>query len=87
MDLDGPVFIYRWGKALDQASDSIVGQKALQKVVAVPFGAGTDHAEGLTLLPHPSLSALVCYDSPDQRRIVGPDEDGVRADIFELPAV
>jgi len=87
MDLDGPVFIYRWEKALDQASDSIIGQKDLQKVVAVPFGAGTDHAEGLTLIPHSSLSALVCYDSPDKLRIVGPDEDGVRADIFDLHAV
>jgi hypothetical protein len=87
MDLDGPVFIYRWGKALDQASDSIIGQKDLKKVVSVPFGAGTDHAEGLTLITNPSLSALVCYDSPDKPRIVGPDEDGVRADIFDLNSV
>ena len=87
MDLDGPVFIYRWAKALDQSSDSLIERRELQKVVSVPFGAGTDHAEGLTLLTKPSLSVLISYDAPDKSRLVGPDEDGVQADIFDLTSV
>jgi Protein of unknown function (DUF3616) len=82
MDLDGPVFIYRWKKALDQESDSFTWSKDLQQVVSVPSGVGKDHAEGMTLIRSDPLSVLVCYDSPDTARIVG--TDGVRADVFVL---
>ncbi len=84
MDLDGPVFIYRWRNALEQAADSLTFVKDLTRVVAVPFGIGKDHAEGLTLIPGDDVAGMVCYDSPDQARIVGGNGEGVRADVFSL---
>ena len=82
MNLDGPVFIYRWRKALDQESNSFTWPKDLKRVVSVPFGVGKDHAEGMTLIQSDPLSVLVCYDSPDRARLVG--NDGVRVDVFVL---
>jgi hypothetical protein len=84
MDLDGPVFIYRWSHALEQSADTLTFRKDLKRVVSVPFGIGKDHAEGLTLVPGDALAGMVCYDSPDKARIVGINEDGVRADVFSL---
>src|SRR5262249_28812039 len=83
MDLDGPVFIYRWSKALEQASDSLTPIEDLTRVVSVPFGDEKDHAEGMTLLPTDPLSVLVCYDSPGKPRTEGV-ENGVKADIFVM---
>jgi hypothetical protein len=82
MDLDGPVFIYRWRNALDQEADSFTWSEDLKRVVSVPFGVGKDHAEGMTLIRGDPLSVLVCYDSPGSARLVG--SDGVRADVFVL---
>lgn len=84
MDLDGPVFIYRWKDALNLHADSLTPKKDLTKVVTVPFGVTKDHAEGLSLATSAPLSLLVCYDSPDGSRIVGPNGSGVKADIFEI---
>ena len=84
MDLDGPVSIYRWSNALEQGADSLTFLKDLKRVVSVPFGIGTDHAEGLTLVPGGALAGMVCYDSPDKTRIEGVNGDGVRADVFRL---
>jgi len=83
MDLDGPVFIYRWGKALDHTSNALVFGKDLEKKVTVPFGENADHAEGMSLVDLP-LSAMVCYDSPSKDRVKGDDKDGVQVDIFRL---
>ena len=83
MDLDGPVFIYRWVDALDRASDTLVFEKDLKRPVSLPFGIGDDHAEGMTVIADP-LSAMVCYDSPADARVVGVDRDGVKADVFRL---
>lgn len=85
MDLDGPVFIYRWKEALHETSDSLTWKSDLQKVVTVPFGITTDHAEGLSLASDSPLSVLVCYDSPDpETRIVGADHRGIRMDMFDI---
>jgi hypothetical protein len=86
MDLDGPVCIYRWSHALEQGADSLTFLTDLKRVVSVPFGIGTDHAEGLTLVPGGGLAGMVCYDSPDQARIEGANGAGVRADVFSLNA-
>ncbi len=86
MDLDGPVSIYRWSNALEQGADSLTFLKDLKRAVSLPFGIGKDHAEGLTLVPGHALSGMVCYDSPHKTRIVGINEDGVRADVFSLDA-
>lgn len=83
MDLDGPVFVFRWGQALDRAADSLVPRGELQAVLAVPYARGADHAEGLTLLPGPGNVplAMICYDSPSKTRIT---KDQARADILGL---
>ena len=84
MDLDGPVFIYRWKDALNLRADSLTWKKDLTRVLTVPFGVTKDHAEGLSLVSDAPLSVMVCYDSPDATRIHGADGSGVKADIFEL---
>jgi hypothetical protein len=86
MDLDGPVFIYRWNDALNANADSLTWNKDLTRLIAVPFGVTKDHAEGLSLMTDAPMSVLVCYDSPDQTRIEGPDGSGVRVDLFEIPS-
>jgi hypothetical protein len=84
MDLDGPVFIYRWGGALEHSGDSLTFGKDLQRLVSVPFGLGTDHAEALTLVPGGGLMGLVCYDSPGKARIKGPQDNELTVDVFKL---
>jgi hypothetical protein len=84
MDLDGPVFIYRWRNALNLHADSLTWKKDLMRVVTVPFGVSKDHAEGLTLVRDAPHSVMVCYDAPASTRIEGPNDSGVKADIFEI---
>ena len=84
MDLDGPVFIYRWSGALKQSGDSLTFRRDLTRLVSVPFGVGTDHAEALTLMPGDELLGLVCYDSPDQKRIHGTNGSELTVDVFRL---
>jgi hypothetical protein len=91
MNLDGPVFVFRWPNALDQDSEQLVWRHELQKVLAVPYGtgnnAGRDHAEGLTFLRDPggaALSAMVCYDSPGPDHLVEGHPDQLRVDVFPL---
>ncbi len=88
MDLDGPVFIYRWSNALELGADSLTFLTDpdsstftdLRRVVSLPFGKKKEHAEGLTLVPGEPLGGLVCYDSP--ARLERPA--GVVADVFSL---
>jgi hypothetical protein len=82
MDLDGPVFIYRWKDALAATANSLTRREALTTAVVVPFGAGTDHAEGLTVASESPLTVLVSYDSPHADRLDG--KDGVKADVFAV---
>jgi len=84
MDLDGPVFIYRWKKALESTADSLTMREDLVKVLTVPFGDKKDHAEGLSIVTRTPLSVLVSYDSPHKTRFDGADESGVSADIFDV---
>ena len=86
MDLDGPVFIYRWPGALDLQTDSLTFNKDLTKLVTVPFGVGKDHAEGVTRLGDNPAAVLVCYDSPDAARLEGPNGSVVKADVFAIRA-
>ena len=86
MDLDGPVFVYRWKNGLKQPADSLTAKKDLKTLVTVPFGVTKDHAEGLSLVTDSPLSILVCYDSPAKSRIHGAGGTGVKADIFRIKA-
>jgi len=81
MVLDGPVFIYRWKDALNLHADSLTWNKALVKVVTVPFGTTKDHAEGLSIMTEDPLSVMVCYDSPADSRLEG---HGVKVDVFAI---
>ena len=81
MDLDGPVFIYRWKHALSLPADTLTGKDDLPKVVTVPFGLTKDHAEGLSIASDSPLSVMVCYDSPAAIRTSG---SAVKADVFAI---
>lgn len=89
MDLDGPVTIFRWRGGSKPKEESLVFGDALEKVIDVPFGAGNDHAEGMTILPANSKgrrSVMILYDAPsEERKKSEKGEAALRADIFELP--
>lgn len=85
MDLDGPIAVHRWRNALVTAADSVVGRDAVPREILLPFGEGSDHAEGLELFTlgidrRPQL--LVVYDSPDKERLRG--DANLAADLFDL---
>jgi hypothetical protein len=84
MNLDGPVGVYRWSGVLLAADESLVRREKLTRVLDIPHGVGTDHAEGMTFVPGVAQpkQLLVVYDSPGGPRRVG--RDGVRADVFGL---
>ena len=82
MDLDGPVFIYRWKNALATTTESLTRRDDLTQVVTVPFGENADHAEGVTIVTQMPLSVLVSYDSPSPTHRDG--KDGVTGDIFAV---
>jgi hypothetical protein len=86
MDLDGPVHVYRWaGGALAQR-DAAVPADRLERVLALPYGEGVDHPEGITLFhdkPGAGDELLVVYDSASPARQIG--ESTVLADVFALP--
>lgn len=84
MNLDGPVAVYRWGGALSASAESLVRRDKLARILEVPNGEGTDHAEGMTFIPgvERPKQMLVVYDSPSDERREG--SDGVRADVFDV---
>jgi hypothetical protein len=85
MDLDGPVFVYQWPMALANNREALVPRKQLRPILEVPYGTGTDHAEGITFIDSVASEIMVCYDSPAPHRLVG--DDGIRADVFSVAAV
>jgi hypothetical protein len=88
MNLDGPVFIFRWPKALDNRREALLYRNELRKVLAVPFGTGIsrgrDHAEGIALMDGKGSlpDIMISYDSPSEMRLDG--KGRVRADVFRL---
>jgi len=84
MDLDGPVTVHLWPGGAVTSHEQIVRRDRLPKVLDLPYGAGTDHAEGLALLGgHGEPERLlVVYDSPGPNRRL-PDGN-VLADLFAL---
>jgi uncharacterized protein DUF3616 len=81
MSLDGPVRVYRWPGAGQIDAPEIVHRSELHHELDLPFGAGTDHAEGIAVLPDDEI--LVVYDSPDPARMPRPGT--VLADVVRLP--
>ena len=81
MNLDGPVFVYRWPGALESFEEQLILAEDLEQLFTVPNGVGVDHAEGMTLLSDPKR-LLVVYDSPGEERKIS--DRAVKADVFEL---
>lgn len=86
MDLDGPVYVYRWAGGALPARDAVMPAERLERVLALPYGEGVDHPEGITLF-HDRMGAgdelMVVYDSASPGRQIG--ESTVLADVFPLP--
>jgi hypothetical protein len=82
MDLDGPQIVFRWPGCLDARSDSMVPADQLERLLILPHGEGTDHAEGISLMKtgH-SRELLVVYDCPDPKRLPE-DQTSIDADAF-----
>jgi hypothetical protein len=85
MVLDGPTILYRWKDALNTSDENLVRGNRLTVEMEIPFGQGTDHAEGIAIVPDPGPPSqiLVVYDSPGAERKMGVG-NGVRADVFLL---
>ncbi|PSN13242.1 DUF3616 domain-containing protein [filamentous cyanobacterium CCT1] len=87
MELEGAMQMFRLEDALNHTNDTLWSQDSgrLKVLFDLPFTIGSDHAEGLALLPCMGYDdgLMVVYDSPDAVR--RPDPKSVFADIFRLP--
>ena len=86
MDLDGPVTVFRWRNGTKPEGETLVAASDLEHVLDVPYGHGTDHAEGMALFSQDggeTQSLLVVYDSASDSRQL--EESTVTADVFILP--
>ena len=89
MALDGPSYLVRWDGALDAtaAGDSMTDLSKADHI-PLPCGDGSDHPEGMALIPNPAGSpteVLVVYDSPAEERYKGLGDTDIYADVFKLP--
>ena len=88
MDLDGSLRIFRLKSAVDRPANSLFWQNTessdLKLLFDIPYGQGSDKAEGLALFPclEQPNSLLVVYDSPSPVRHLEPN--AVLADVFKL---
>lgn len=85
MDQDGPVTVFRWRGGFASEEESVVFADQLEKVLEVPFGDGTDHAEGMCLFQsgeQPGEVLLILYDAAAESRKHG--DTAVEGDLFIL---
>lgn len=86
MDLDGPVTLYRWPGGARPGKASAVTRDMLEHVLALPFGQGVDHPEGIALFSsHDGREEglLVVHDSASPSRQIG--DSTLVADVYPLP--
>jgi hypothetical protein len=87
MELEGAMQMFRLRDVLEHSQDTLWSQdsRRLEVLFDLPFTLGSDHAEGLAMLPCLGFDdgLLVVYDAPDPRR--RPHPRAVFADIFRLP--
>jgi hypothetical protein len=87
MDLEGAMQMFRFEDVLDHSNDTIWSQESgkLHVLFDLPFTIGSDHAEGLTLVPCLGYEdgLMVVYDSPASDRRAS--KKSIFADIFRLP--
>lgn len=87
MDLDGPINVYRWPQVLSGTDQpDVITHDKLEHVLSVPFGAGVDHPEGLTVVRRQGMGPmlLIVCDNPAPSRL-HEDETAIDADLFALP--
>jgi uncharacterized protein DUF3616 len=84
MDLDGPVYVFRWRDAMTAEQSQIVRDEQLPRQIVLPYGEGDDHAEGISLLDEDDGQLLVVYDSPAPSRL--DDAGRITADVVRLPS-
>ncbi|MGB3613807.1 MAG: DUF3616 domain-containing protein [Elainellaceae cyanobacterium] len=86
MALEGEMRLFRVPNIFDRTQDSILNQPSdIEVLFDLPFTIGSDHAEGLALVPclgHPE-AIMIIYDSPNTVRRVAPDT--ILMDVFQLP--
>jgi hypothetical protein len=86
MDLDGPVALIRWPGAwtTQVQRQSVVPYQKLERVMDLPYGYGTDHAEGIALTERSDggRELMVVYDSPAAARLS--QDTAIRADLFAI---
>lgn len=86
MDLDGPVTLYRWPGGARPGKTSAVTREMLEHVLALPFGQGVDHPEGIALFSSQDgreQGLLVVHDSASPSRQIG--DSTLVADVYPLP--
>ena len=88
MELEGAMQMFRFEDVLNYSNDTLWSQDSgrLTVLFDLPFTIGSDHAEGLALLPCLGYDdgLMVVYDAPNPNR--RPDPKAVFADVFLLPA-
>lgn len=85
MVLDGPVRLFRLKGGFNQGSEERPPDpNRLTLEFDLPYGEGTDHAEGMALLPlgNGSSGLLIVHDAPHDDRRLGPNT--ILADVFPL---
>ena len=86
MDLDGPVYVYRWVGGALPAKETVMHADQLERVLTLPYGHGVDHPEGMTLFSDEQASEeglMVVYDAASASRQIG--DSIIVADVFPLP--
>ncbi|WP_137173668.1 DUF3616 domain-containing protein [Massilia sp. HP4] len=86
MDLDGPVTLFRWPGGARPDKASAVTREMLEHVLALPFGQGVDHPEGISLFSSQDgreEELLVVHDSASPSRQIG--DSTLVADVYALP--
>ncbi|MGF1570159.1 MAG: DUF3616 domain-containing protein [Nodosilinea sp.] len=87
MELEGAMQVFRLKDVLKHSQDTLWDQDSgrLEQLFDLPFTLGSDHAEGLALVPCLGYSdgLMVVYDSPNPNR--RPEPNAIFADVFRLP--
>ncbi|MGF1515104.1 MAG: DUF3616 domain-containing protein [Elainellaceae cyanobacterium] len=86
MALEGEMRLFRVPDILERTYDALLDQPDdVEVLFDLPFTIGSDHAEGLALIPclGQSETLLIIYDSPDQVRRTS--ASAILMDAFQLP--
>ncbi len=86
MALEGEMRLFRIPGMFERSQDSVLDQPAdIEVIFDLPFTIGSDHAEGLALMPclgQPE-ALMIVYDSPNAVRRTA--ANAILMDVFQLP--